>query len=162
MQTEVSKMSNKMQPSRQAQSPGRRYPRVITEAEIGSLPRLEFNTGIDTAIFISQERDDARYFRQGIADAQPDHAPVHWTQSNFDETQFCLSGRLRLRVEDTSGKSVVLEAGPGEHIYLPAGYTYTLEASGVQTRFFWVSGPSHGPGIVEAPEYSKALRTSRE
>lgn len=139
----------------------RRFPRVITESEIGSLPRLEFNTGIETAILISQERDDARYFREGICYAKADHQPVHWTQANFDETQFCLSGKIRLRVEDTSGKSVVLEAGPGEHIYLPAGYTYTLEATGIDSSFFWVSGPSNRPGIVEAPDYSEALRRSR-
>ncbi len=139
----------------------RRYPRVITEAEIASLPRLEFNTGIDTAIFISQERDDARYFREGICKARPDHAPVNWMQKDFDETQFCLSGKIRLRVEDHTGRQVVLEALPGEHIYLPAGYTYTLEATGIETTFFWVSGPSNRPGIVEAPDFSKALSASR-
>jgi ethanolamine utilization protein EutQ (cupin superfamily) len=135
---------------------------VITNKEIESLPRLEFNTGIETAIFISQERDDARYFRQGICYAKAQYEPVHWTQSNFDETQFCLSGKIRLRVEDSTGKKIVLEAGPGEHIYLPAGFTYTLEATGVDSTFFWVSGPSNGPGIVEAPDYSQQLRARRE
>jgi ethanolamine utilization protein EutQ (cupin superfamily) len=140
----------------------RRFPRVITEEEIKGLPRLEFNTGIDTAIFISQERDDARYFREGICYAKANHEPVHWTQANFDETQFCLTGMIRLRVEDRSGKQIVLEAKPGEHIYLPAGFTYTLEATGVDSSFFWVSGPSNRPGIVEAPDYSEQLRSLRE
>ena len=144
-----------------ADSATRRFPRVITEEEIAELPRLEFNTGIDTAIFLSQERDDARYFRQGICYAKPDHEPVHWTQANFDETQFCLTGMIRLRVEDRSGKVIVLEARPGEHIYLPAGFTYTLEATGVESSFFWVSGPSNRPGIVEAPDYSEQLRSLR-
>lgn len=139
----------------------RRFPRVITQRDIESLPRLEFNTGIDTAIFISQEREDARYFREGICYAKADHQPVHWTQANFDETQFCLSGKIRLRVEDSSGKQIVLEAGPGEHIYLPAGFTYTLESSGIDTKFMWVSGPSNRPGIVEAPDYSERLRSLR-
>ena len=150
-----------MSTSRRLKPAARRYPRVITDKEIESLPRLEFNTGIETSIFISQEREDARYFRQGICYAKPDHQPVNWTQANFDETQFCLSGKIRLRVEDTSGKKIVLEAGPGEHIYLPAGFTYTLEATGVETKFFWVSGPSNAPGIVEAPDYSEALRARR-
>lgn len=139
----------------------RRYPRVITEEEILKLPRLEFNTGIDTALFLSQERDDARYFRQGIAFANADHAPVEWMQSNFDETQFCLTGMIRLRVKDAAGREVVLEAGPGEHIYLPAGYTYTIEPTGIESTFFWTSGPSNRPGIVEAPDYSKQLRSLR-
>lgn len=138
-----------------------RFPKVISEADIEEMPRLTFNTGIDTGIFISQEREDARYFRQGICWAKPDHEPVNWTQTAFDETQFCLTGMIRLRVEDASGKQVVLEARPGEHIYLPAGYTYTLEATGIESTFLWTSGPSNRPGIVEAPSYSKELKALR-
>jgi ethanolamine utilization protein EutQ (cupin superfamily) len=142
-------------------SKSQRYPKVISEDEIESMPRLTFNTGIDTGIFISQEREDARYFRQGICWAKPDHEPVRWTQNGFDETQFCITGMIRLRVEDATGKSIVLEARPGEHIYLPAGYTYTLEATGIESSFLWTSGPSNVPGIVEAPSYSKQLKALR-
>src|SRR5437588_12321904 len=70
----------------------RRYPRVIGMEEISSLPRLEFNTGIGTAIFLSLERDDARYFRQGVCWMEADHAGYHWDQNNFDETHYCLEG----------------------------------------------------------------------
>ncbi|HCU91123.1 MAG TPA: hypothetical protein DGR97_14320 [Gammaproteobacteria bacterium] len=138
-----------------------RYPKVMSANDIETMPRLEFNTGIDTGIFISQEREDARYFRQGVCYAKADHEPVHWTQSNFDEAQYCISGMIRLRVEDAAGKVVVLEARPGDNIYLPAGYTYTLEATGVEYTFLWTSGPSNRPGIVEAPGYSKQLRALR-
>jgi ethanolamine utilization protein EutQ (cupin superfamily) len=150
-----------MSASERLNSASRRYPRVISQKEIDGLPRLEFNTGIDTAIFISQEREDARYFREGICYAKADYQPIRWTQTNFDETQFCLSGKIRVRVEDSSGKQIVLEAGPEEHIYLPAGFTYTLEATGVDSKFLWVSGPSNRPGIVEAPDYSERLRSLR-
>jgi ethanolamine utilization protein EutQ (cupin superfamily) len=139
----------------------RRYPRVITESEIASLPRLEFNTGIDTAIFLSRERDDARYFRQGYLYMEPDHEPFHWDQTNFDETHFCLKGQIRLRVEDKGGREMVLEAGEGEHIYLPAGYAYTLEASAVRSLSFWSSGPSPRPGLVEARDYGRQLTALR-
>jgi ethanolamine utilization protein EutQ (cupin superfamily) len=135
----------------------RRYPRVITVDEIDALPRLEFNTGIDTAIFLSRERDDARYFRQGYCYMEPDHEPYHWDQTNFDETHYCLKGQIRLRVRDRDGREVVLEAGEGEHIYLPAGYAYTLQATGVKSVFFWSSGPSPRPGLVEAKDYSRQL-----
>ena len=138
-----------------------RYPKVMSANDIETMPRLEFNTGIDTGIFISQEREDARYFRQGVCYAKADHEPVHWTQSNFDEAQYCISGMIRLRVEDAAGKVVVLEARPGDNIYLPAGYTYTLEATGVEYTFLWTSGPSNRPGIVDAPGYSKQLRALR-
>ena len=140
----------------------RRYPRVLTLNDIASMPRLEFNTGIDTGLFLSQERDDARYFRQGICFAKPDHESVNWNQTNFDETQFCLTGMIRLRVRDARGREVVLEAAPNEHIYLPAGYTYTLEKTGIESTFLWTSGPSAPVGIVEAPAYSKQLRALRK
>jgi mannose-6-phosphate isomerase-like protein (cupin superfamily) len=140
----------------------RRFPRVITPDEIHSMPRLPFNTGIGTAIFLSRERDDARYFRQGYCYMEPDHAPYNWKQMDFDETHYCLEGKIHLIVKDATGRSVILEAGPGEHIYLPAGYEYTLEASGVKTVFFWSSGPSPRAGLVECPEYSAELKSLRK
>ena len=139
----------------------RRYPRVIGTDEIESLPRLEFNTGIETSIFLSRERDDARYFRQGYCWMAPDHGPYNWDQNNFDETHYCLYGMIRLVVKDTAGREITLEAGEGEHIYLPAGYDYTLVATGVKSAFFWTSGPSPRPGLVEAKDYSKQLTALR-
>jgi ethanolamine utilization protein EutQ (cupin superfamily) len=139
----------------------RRFPRVITEGEIESLPRLEFNTGIDAVVFLSRERDDARYFRQGYLYSEPDHLPFHWDQINFDETHYCLEGQLRLRVRDRTGREIVLEAGEGEHIYLPAGYAYTLEPTGVSSVSFWTSGPSARPGLVEARDYGRRLTALR-
>jgi ethanolamine utilization protein EutQ (cupin superfamily) len=140
----------------------RRYPRVIPPSEIDSMPRLTFNTGIDTAVFLTRERDDARYFRQGYCYQEPDHLPHQWDQRDFDETQYCLEGHIKLRVRDAAGREVVLEAGPGEHIYLPAGYQYTLESTGVKTVFFWTSGPSPRCGLVDAPDYSKQLKALRK
>jgi ethanolamine utilization protein EutQ (cupin superfamily) len=139
----------------------RRYPRVIGMDEISTMPRLQFNEGIDTAIFLSRERDDARYFRQGVCWMEPDHAGYSWDQTNFDETHYCLEGMIRLRVKDASGREVVLEAAQGEHIYLPGGYAYSLEATGVKSAFFWTSGPSPRPGLVEAKDYSNELKSLR-
>jgi len=133
------------------------YPRVITMDEISTMPRLQFNKGIDTAIFLSQERDDARHFRQGVCWQEHDHSPYNWNQTNFDETHYCLKGKIRLRVKDAEGREIVLEATAGEHIYLPGGYEYTLEATGVDTAFFWTSGPSPRFGLVELPELSATL-----
>lgn len=139
----------------------RRYPRVIVPDEIDKMPRLEFNTGIDTAIFLSRERDDARYFRQGYCYGESDHLPYHWDQKDFDETHFVLKGKIHLVVEDADDRRVVLEAAEGEHIYLPAGYKYTLEASGVDYIFFWSSGPSPRVGLADAPDYSTELTALR-
>lgn len=141
----------------------RRYPRVINRTEIDTMPRLLFNKGIDTAIFLSRERDDARYFRQGYCYQEADHLPYNWQQADFDETHYVLKGKVSLRVKDASGREVVLEAGPGEHIYLPAGYEYTLEASGEETEFFWSSGPSPRVGLApDLPEFSAQLRELRD
>lgn len=139
----------------------RRYPRVIAPDEIDKMPRLEFNTGIETNIFLSRERDDARFFRHGYCYMEPDHEPYHWDQRDFDESHFCLKGRIHLEVADAAGRTVVLEAGEGEHIYLPAGYSYTLTATGVQSVFFWTSGPSPRAGVADAPEYSAVLTSLR-
>jgi mannose-6-phosphate isomerase-like protein (cupin superfamily) len=140
----------------------RRYPRVVTMQEILSLPRLQFQPGIDTAIFLSQERDDARYFRQGICWQTPDHVPYCWHQKDFDETHYCLKGKIRLLVKDAEGRQITLEATQGEHIYLPAGYEYTLVPTGVETAFFWSSGPSPRYGLAEIPEYSNSLTALRD
>lgn len=139
----------------------RRYPRATSKAEMDAMPRLPFNTGIGTNIFVSRERDDARYFRHGICYAEPDHAPYAWDQLNFDESHWVLEGKVNLHVEDAEGREIVIEAGPGEHIYLPAGYKYRLEASGVYTEFYWTSGPSPRVGVADAPDYSAALRKLR-
>lgn len=139
----------------------RRYPRVITMSEIKSLPVLPFQPGIGTAIFLSQERDDARYFRQGICWQTVDHVPYQWQQKDFDETHYCLKGKIRLVVKDAEGRKVVLEAAQGEHIYLPAGYEYTLEPTGVETAFFWTSGPSPRYGLAEIPDFSNSLTALR-
>jgi mannose-6-phosphate isomerase-like protein (cupin superfamily) len=139
----------------------RRYPRVITESDIDEVPFLEFNNGIGTRIFLSRERDDARYFRQGYCYGEPGHGDYHWDQANFDETHFVLKGRIRLKVEDATGRTVTYEASEGEHIYLPGGFKYTLEDTGVDWAFFWTSGPSPRPGLVEAKDYSNQLRDLR-
>jgi|TARA_B110000305_G_C19025791_1_gene441408 glyoxylate utilization-related uncharacterized protein len=140
----------------------RRYPRVINEEEIHALPRLPFAKGIGTAIFLTQERDDARHFRQGYCYQESGHDDYFWDQNNFDETHYCLEGKIRLKVEDANGRVIYLEAAQGEHIYLPGGYKYTLESSGVKTSFFWTSGPSPRYGLVELPEFSEEMRALRK
>lgn len=139
----------------------RRYPRAISAAEIESLPQLNWAEGIGTKIFLSQERDDARYFRHGMMYVGPSHDEVNWFQSNFDETQYCISGMMRVRVRDRREKEIVLEIGPGEVLYLPAGYEYTMDPTGQDSRLLFTSGPSPRPGIVEQKAYSKQLRSLR-
>ncbi|WP_066904542.1 hypothetical protein [Millisia brevis] len=139
----------------------RRFPRVIGDEEIAALPVLPFARGIGTNIFLSRERDDARFFRQGILYAEADHDPYTWVQQDFDETHYVLTGWIRVRAVDADDREVVLEAGPGEHIYCTAGFTYTLEPHGVPYTFFWTSGPSPSVGVWDAREYSGMLTALR-
>lgn len=152
-------MSSKLDPYAYSDT---RFPRVITPKQIESMPRMIFEKGIDNAIFISQERDDARQFRHGYCFEQPGHVPYTWKQADFDESHFVLRGKIRLYVKDEAGREVILEAGPGEHIWLPAGYEYKLVTTGVETVFFWTSGPSPRRGLTEVPDYSKAMSDLRE
>jgi mannose-6-phosphate isomerase-like protein (cupin superfamily) len=139
----------------------RRYPRAMSNDYIESLPQMNWNDGIGTKIFLSRELDDARYFRHGMMYVEPDHGEVGWFQSNFDETQYCIEGMMRVVAKDRTGKEVVLEIGPGEVLYLPAGYSYKMVPTGVRSRVMFTSGPSPRPGIVEQKEYSKELRSLR-
>lgn len=147
----------------------RRYPRVIDDGEVAALPSWHLADGVETTIFLSRERDDARYFRQGVYRLTSDHPYFEWPQTNYDEAQFCVSGLLRVRCTDSDGRSVILEAAPGEHVYLPAGFRYGFEATGVDTQVLWTSGPSPRPGIqlargevfAGAKEYGIALKEAR-
>jgi len=50
---------------------------------------------------------------------------------------------------------IVLEAREGEHIFLPAGYKYTLEATGVKSKF-------SGPAVHRRGSASPTPRTTRK
>ncbi len=147
-----------------------RHPRVIRRAEIDSLPRLAFSEGCESAVFLSRERDDARYFYHGLCYHAADMADFEYEQASWDESYYCLQGRLRVIARDADGNEAVLEAGVGEHIYLPAGYTYTLKATGEESLNFWTLGPALKAGIAalrdidlpEAPEYARKLRALRD
>jgi glyoxylate utilization-related uncharacterized protein len=148
----------------------KRYPRVITFDEIEGMPRLPFAKGCESGVFISRERDDARYFYQGLCFHDADMEEYRWDQSNWDETYYCIKGTIRVLVEDHVGNSKLFDINETEHFYLPAGYTYTLKASGVESINFWTLGPAfkaglkplRGIGIPEAPAYAKQLKAMRE
>lgn len=143
----------------------RRYPRVIKFDEIEAMPRLPFSEGCSSAIFLSRERDDARYFYQGMCFHGADMEDFGWHQSSWDEAYYCVKGVLRVAVSDDTGREKVFDIHEGEHFYLPAGYTYTLRASGVDSINFWTLGPAFKVGLKplkeinlpEAPAYAKTL-----
>ena len=148
----------------------RRYPRLITREQIEAMPRMPFSERCESAIFISRERDDARFFYQGLCFHAADMEDFKWMQSAWDESYYCVEGVLRLAVSDDTGREKVFDIQQGQHFYLPAGYTYTLRASGVDSVNFWTMGPAFKAGlkplkeldVSDAPAYSKTLVELRE
>ncbi|MEA2330591.1 MAG: hypothetical protein QOH58_729 [Thermoleophilaceae bacterium] len=124
-----------------------RYPRLITRDEITPIPKMMFARGCGTSIFISSERDDARYFIQGLCFHEPDHEEYAWVQDAWDEAYYCIKGIIRVGIEDSEGTSLDLDIHEGQHAYLPAGFTYTLKPSGVESINFWTVGAIPAPGI---------------
>jgi hypothetical protein len=144
----------------------KRWPRVMTMDDITALPRFNFARGLYSHVFISREKDEARYFMQGIQIHAPDHESFEWEQDAWDEGYRTVKGVMRVIARDGAGREITLE---GEHMYLPAGYWYTLEATGVETHAFWTVAPCLKQGIKplvelnlpEAPEYAKKLKELR-
>jgi hypothetical protein len=124
-----------------------RYPRVITRKEIEPIPRMMFAPGCGTSIFISPEREDARYFMQGLCFHDADHGEYAWIQDAWDEAYYCVKGIIRVGVRDAAGTEVTLDLHEGDHAYLPAGFTYVLKPSGVESINFWTVGAVPAPGI---------------
>jgi mannose-6-phosphate isomerase-like protein (cupin superfamily) len=148
----------------------KRWPRVITMDDITSLPRFNFARGLYSQVFISREKDEARYFIQGLQFHAPDHEDFEWEQDAWDEGYRTVKGVMRCVARDATGREVALEAKEGEHMYLPAGYFYRLENTGVETIAFWTVAPNLKRGLAplvelnlpEAPEYSKTLKGLRD
>jgi hypothetical protein len=148
----------------------KRWPRVITMDDITELPRFNFARGLYSQVFISREKDDARYFVQGLQFHAADHEAFEWEQDAWDEGYRTVKGVMRCVARDGSGREVVLEAAEGEHMYLPAGYFYRLENTGIESIAFWTVAPNLKRGLrplvelnlPEAPEYSKTLKGLRE
>jgi oxalate decarboxylase len=54
---------------------------------------------------------------------------MHW-HPNADEWQYYLSGRVRVTLFGSSGRSRTEEVGPGEVVYIPRGFGHHLESVG--------------------------------
>lgn len=147
----------------------KRWPRVMTFDDITALPKFNFARGLYSHVLISREKDDARYFMQGLQFHAPDHEEFEWEQDAWDEGYRTVKGVMRCIARDGDGKEIALEAAEGEHMYLPAGYWYRLEPTGVESIAFWTVAPCLKQGIKplvelnlpEAPEYAKKLKELR-
>jgi mannose-6-phosphate isomerase-like protein (cupin superfamily) len=144
----------------------RRYPRLSTFEQISSMPKIPYAKGCASAVFVSTEKDDSRYFTQGMCFHEPDMEDFVWDQTRWDEGLFCVKGKLHLHVRDADGNETDIYANEGEHIFVPAGYTYTLKATGVFSLNYWTLSPIHQFGLKfdtdDGPEYHATLKSLRD
>ncbi|MEQ8659343.1 MAG: hypothetical protein RLW62_00850, partial [Gammaproteobacteria bacterium] len=144
-----------------------RFPRHVTHAEIAAMPRLRFTRGCESGIFISRERDGARFYSQGLCFHDADMDSLVWEEVSWDEAFFCLKGVLLLHVKDLEGNEAEFRVEEGEHFWAPAGFTYTFKASGVDSINFWTMAPVlhsgwRDTGDPAGPGYSEMLAKHNE
>lgn len=145
-----------------------RFPKVIRFEDIEKLPRLSFAKGCASGIFLSREREDSRYYTQGYCFHDADMDDFTWDETAWDEVFHCLKGKLLVHAVDADGDETDFTVEQGNHFWAPAGYKYTLKASGVESIAFWTMAPVQKTGwkyTGDDPSYSDglvAMRTHNE
>lgn len=141
-----------------------RYPRHIRHKEIEAMPRLQFSKGCESGVFISRERDEARFYSQGLCFHAADMDDLVWQETSWDEAFYCMKGQLLVQVVDAEGNKAKFTVDEGDHFWAPAGYKYTLKASGVESINFWTMAPVMQSGwryTGDDESYSDALISMR-
>jgi hypothetical protein len=143
-----------------------RHPRHMTHAQIAAMPRLRFRPGCESGIFISRERDESRFYSQGLCFHDANMEDLVWDEVSWDEAFYCMKGVLIVHAEDAEGNFAKFEIHEGDHFWAPAGYKYTMTASGVDSINFWTMAPVlytgwRDTGDAQGPLYSDMLRRSR-
>lgn len=144
-----------------------RLPRLIRHTEIAAMPRLRFTKGCESGIFISRERDESRFYSQGLCFHAADMDDLTWDEVSWDEAFYCMKGQLRVVVTDHAGHQAEYVVDEGDHFWAPAGFKYTLKASGVDSINFWTTAPVlftgwRDTGDAQGPAYSAMLIRARQ
>ena len=139
-----------------------RCPRHVRHKEIAAMPRLRFTGGCESGIFISRERDGSRFYSQGLCFHDADMEDLEWDEVSWDEAFYCMKGQLIVHVKDLEGNKAEFTIDEGDHFWAPAGFTYTLKASGVESINFWTMAPVlhsgwRDTGDPAGPGYSDML-----
>jgi mannose-6-phosphate isomerase-like protein (cupin superfamily) len=123
-----------------------RFPRMFHPEEIREMPRLKFSEGCASGVFISNERDGGRFFSQGMCYHEPDMDDLTWQATSWDEAFLCVKGKLHVIVHDRDDNKIEFHMEPGDHFWAPAGYRYTLRATGVDSLNYWTTSPQPPDG----------------
>jgi len=143
-----------------------RIPRLFRHEDIAAMPRLRFVKGMESGIFISRERDESRFYSQGLCFHDADMDPLTWDEVSWDEAMYCMKGQLLIGVTDAEGNEAEYVVNEGEHFWAPAGYKYTLKATGVESINFWTMAPVlytgwRDTGDAQGPIYHQMLIDDR-
>ena len=143
-----------------------RVPRHITHKEIAAMPRLRFTRGCESGIFISRERDESRFYSQGLCFHDADMDDLTWEGVSWDEAFYCMKGQLKIIVTDPEGNEAEFIVDQGDHFWGPAGYKYTMKATGVESINFWTTAPVlftgwSDTGDAQGPTYHQMLLDDR-
>ena len=122
-------------------------PKVITPEETKSRPAWEFSSGMNTYMRISTEIEGSRNAIQGWCEHDPDFEPMVWDQANWDELFFCHKGSIKVLARAKHGAEKELFAKEGESMFLPAGFHYTLLATGEESINLWTATPAPRTGV---------------
>jgi hypothetical protein len=137
-----------------------RVPKVIDFEQIEKMPRLAFARGCASGIFLSREREGSRYYTQGYCFHDADMEDFIWDETAWDEAFYCVKGELLVHVLDADGAEAEFSVAQGSHFWAPAGYKYTLKASGTDSIAFWTMAPVQKTGwkyTGDDPSYSDGL-----
>jgi len=72
-----------------------------------------------------------------------------------DETIYVLEGRLRLHLEDSTGKVQIEELAPGQHRRIPPGHLHRFEATTQRVQLIEVSTPEQDDIIRIEDDYGR-------
>lgn len=137
-----------------------RFPRLFSLAEIEAMPGIAFSEGAASTIFISRERDGARYFSQGITTLKADAKDIVWQETSWDEAFYCMEGEFRIVVTDVDGIELEFTVRAGEFFWAPAGYLYAVKSTGVEAKVQLTTAPQMPSGwryTGDDESYSDAL-----
>ena len=125
------------------------------------IPGLELARGMSTQYNVCQETVGSKHLKMGVCTHAPDMAVLNWLAKE-EEAFYIAQGSIKVLWEDPDGtgrgEAVVRQ---GEQIFLPAGYRYTLRATGEPAiNVFAVAGESPDIESIHGADAAKELRAA--
>jgi len=135
----------------------------VAKVHAKDIPGLELARGMSTQYNVCQETVGSKFLKMGVCTHAPDMADLNWL-AKAEEAFYIAQGSIKVLWEDPDGsgrgEAVVRQ---GEQIFLPAGYRYTLRATGEPAvNVFATAGDSPDIESVHGADDAKKLRAAAE